>query len=197
MARTKQTVYVTNGCSNHSDKERVKDDFYATPPIATEWLLRVEPDLCAKIWEPCCGMGHISEVLRDNGKWVHSTDLVPRGYGLGEPLDFLQCNSEWTGDIVTNPPYNMAQEFVEKAMELVTDGHKVCMLLKLTFMEGAKRESLFAKYPPKHIHVFSRRINCWPNGEEPKISSAVCYAWFVWEKGYTGDIVIDRIENKY
>lgn len=196
MAKSKQTVYVTNGCSNHSDKERVKDDFYATPPVATEWLLQVE-EIGDQVWEPCCGMGHISEVLRKAGKSVWSTDLVPRGYGLQEPMDFLALEGGTTdGDIVTNPPYNMAMEFVEKAMEMVTDGHKVCMLLKLTFMEGTKRESLFAKYPPKRIHVFSRCINCWPNGVEPKISSAVCYAWFVWEKGWAGDTVIKRIENK-
>lgn len=195
MAKSKQTVYVTNGCSNHSDKERVKDDFYATPPIATEWLLRVE-DLHWHIWEPACGSGHISNVLIHAGKQVMSTDIIPRGYGSDISADFLSETVPWDGDIVTNPPYNLAREFVEKAMELVTDGHKVCMLLKLTFMEGAKRESLFAKYPPKRIHVFSRRIACWANGIEAPYSSAVCYAWFVWEKGYTGDTVIRRIENK-
>lgn len=191
-----QAVYVMNGASNHSANERVENDFYATPPVATEWLLKCEPNLCAKIWEPACGKGHISEVLKENGKWVHSTDLVPRGYGYGVPMDFLACSGKWTGDIVTNPPYELSAEFVEKAMELVTDGHKVCMLLKIQFLEGAKREELFAKYPPKRIHVFSRRINCWENGIENNRSSAVCYAWYVWEKGWTGDTVIKRIENK-
>ena len=40
---------------------------------------------------------------------------------------------------------NCAAEFVEKAMETVTDGNKVCMFLKLQFLEGKKKEENFLK----------------------------------------------------
>jgi len=36
------SVYKTLGASNHTDKEREKDDYYATDPIAIDKLLTVE-----------------------------------------------------------------------------------------------------------------------------------------------------------
>ena len=99
------------------------------------------------------------------------------------------------GDILTNPPYKYAMEFVLKALELIPDGHKVFMFLKVTFLEGQTRyNKLFSKYPPKKIYVFSKRISCAGNGEFEKFpSSAVAYAWYVWEKGFTGDSVVKWI----
>ena len=66
--------------------DREKNDFYATPSQATEKLLQVE-QFDGKIYEPCCGQGHISKVLIDNGYDVESTDLVDRGYGQSH-IDF-------------------------------------------------------------------------------------------------------------
>lgn len=53
------------------------------------------------------------------------------------------------GDIITNPPYGLATEFAEHAMNIITDGHKVAMFLKIQFLETQKRYELFKKYPPK------------------------------------------------
>ena len=110
----------------------------------------------------------------------------------GEQADFLSIdNQQWDGDIVTNPPYAYAQEFVEKALAIIPEGHKVCMFLKLTFLEGKKRKHLFQTQPPARIWVSSSRLLCAMNGEFDKLSgSATAYAWFVWEKGYKGDTVI-------
>ena len=95
-------------------------------------------------------------------------------------------------DIVTNPPYSKAREFVEHALEILEDGRKVAMFLKIQFLEGKARRALFDKYPPKVIYVSSSRLHCVMNGDFERCakSSAICYAWFVWEKGYTGDTVI-------
>lgn len=74
------------------------------------------------------------------------------------------------------------------------DSVKVAMFLKLTFLESKARQKLFEKYPPKTIYVFRNRVDCWKNGIKPdKPSKAVCYAWFVWEKGFKGDPVIKWI----
>ena len=76
-----------------------------------------------------------------------SRDLVDRGYG--EVADFLAIdNLEWDGNIVTNPPYKYAQEFVEKALSIIPKGKKVAMFLKLTFLEGKARRALFRSTPP-------------------------------------------------
>ena len=63
------------------------------------------------------------------------------------------------------------------------------MFLKLTFLEGKSRYSLFAANPPRRVYVSSSRLTCGKNGTEWN-PSAVCYAWFVWEKGYKGEPAI-------
>ena len=95
-------------------------------------------------------------------------------------------------DIVTNPPYSKAKEFVEHALDILEDGHKVAMFLKIQFLEGKSRRALFDKFPPKVVYVSTSRIRCAMNGdfEQYARATAVCYAWFVWEKGYTGETVL-------
>jgi hypothetical protein len=201
-----RAIYTTLGASNHVAEDRAENDFYATHPRATEMLCDLET-FSNKILEPCCGQGHISKVLEARGYSVESMDLIDRGYGKGG-IDFLQYNEVVDRDVITNPPYAKAKEFVEHAMEIVTEGHKVAMFLKLTFLESSGRRELFRKYPPKKIWVSSSRIPCGKNGDfyqrnkdgsikydrdgNPKeVSSAVCYAWFIFEKGYQGPITVD------
>ena len=81
---------------------------------------------------------------------------------------------------------------MEKALESISTGNKVAMFLKLTFLESKSRKALFDKYPPKVIYVASKRLQCGMNGDF-KGTSAVCYAWFIWEKGFTGDPIIKWI----
>lgn len=183
------SIYATHGASNHSDSERAELDYYATDPEAVKMLLEVET-FDHYIFEPACGGCHISKVLIDEGFDVLSTDIVNRGSehqtGVG---DFLQFNPKPRNsrDIITNPPYKYAAEFAEHALDISQESVKVAMFLKLTFLEGAKRKRLFDKYPPKKIYVFRNRVDCWKNGIQPeKPSKAVCYAWFIWEKGFSG-----------
>lgn len=184
------SVFKTLGASNHTDNERQREDYYATEPAATEWLCRLEKFSGRQILEPSCGEGHISEVLKKNGYDVVSRDLVDRGYG--ETADFLAIdNKSWDGDIITNPPYKFAKEFVEKALQIIPEGNKVAMFLKLTFLEGKARRDLFRIAPPVRVWVSSSRLKCAMNGDFNAYgSSATAYAWFVWEKGYKGDTII-------
>lgn len=179
------SAFKTIGASNHCDQERADKDYYATEPAATEWLTKIE-QFRNPILEPSCGEGHISEVLKAHGYEVVSRDLADRGYG--EVADFLSAdNTRWDGDIVTNPPYAFAQEFVEKALAIIPEGRKVAMFLKLTFLEGKRRAGLFNAYPPKRVCVSRSRLLCAKNGDfESSPGSATAYAWFIWEKGYNG-----------
>lgn len=194
------SIYKTLGASNHTDKEREENDYYATDPIAIDKLLLVEQP-SKNIWECAAGEGHLAERLRDKGYNVLTSDIIKRNYNLDYICDFLVDYRDYLftdRDIITNPPYKYAKEFVLRALDLVLYGHKVFMFLKLTFLEGKTRyKELFSKYPPKAVHVFSERIMCAKNGNFQEMKdgggSAVCYAWFVWEKGYTGKTIIDWI----
>jgi hypothetical protein len=194
----KKTRFVTIGASNHVEHERQLDDYYATDPISINGLFsKIHQNLSNNIWECACGEGHMSKRMSElfPDKIVRSSDLVDRGYPC-EVLDFLTYNKpdSFNGDIITNPPYKYAQQFVEKAIETVVDKKLVCMFLKLTFLEGQKRKKMFEKYPPKLIYVFSSRVKCALNGRFEGVgSSAVAYAWFIWEKGWFGKPTIEWI----
>lgn len=171
------------GASNHCENDREKDDFYATDPVAAEWLIKIE-ELNHNIWECAAGEGHLGKVFESHGYNVKATDIIDRGYGIGG-IDFLACENKYNGDIVTNPPYKYAQEFIEHALDLVPTGNKVCMFLKVQFLEGKNRKVLFTQTPPIRVWVSSSRIKCGKNGVFE--NSMIAYAWYVWEKGYTGD----------
>ena len=189
----KQSAFSILGARVFAQHDRAEHDYYATSPEAVEELLKVEK-FTKKVWECACGEGHISKVLEAHGYEVISTDLIDRGFGEGY-VDFLKTEkTNIPFDIVTNPPYKFAKEFAEKAIEVIADGRKVAMLLKIQFLESVKRRELFDKHPPMKIYVFSRRVGCALNGDfEATANRAMCFAWFVWQKGYTGDAVVKWI----
>lgn len=169
------------------------DDLYETPSIATETLFRVEriPRL---VWEPACGPGAIVRVLRDHGVNVVATDLVdygcPRSAG---GFDFLKLRRAPVDClcIVTNPPYKAANAFVRRALELVP---RVIMLLRLAFLESERRSDILDGGRLRRVHVFKKRLpmmhrDGWTG---PRASSAVAFAWFVWDDK-DGPTIVDRI----
>ena len=188
-----RSIYTPLGASSHALSERQSQDYYATEPKAIELLL-IEESFAPVIWECACGEGHLSKVLEKAGYFVISTDIINRGFGSVE--DFLSNHDEncFEGDIITNPPYKYALEFVKQALRVIKPHNKVAMFLKLTFLEGQKRKKFFKNNPPKTVYVSSSRLICAKNGEFEKYgSSAVAYAWYVWEKGYFGNPVIKWI----
>lgn len=195
-----KTTFAQLGASNHSEGEREVNDFYATDPNSLEIFLKaLERDnfkLHNNIWECACGQGHLSKVLESKGYNVLSTDLINRGYGIvDDSTDFINgkyyTHTKYDGDILTNPPYKYAKEFVETALNKISYGNYVIMFLKIQFLEGKERRKLFDEYPPKYVYVNSARQTCYINGDmSKKMSSASCYCWFIWEKEFTGEPII-------
>ena len=186
----KNSIFKTIGASNHTDKERQKEDFYATDPEAIDKLLSTGIKLSNRILEPACGQGHLAKRLEEHGYSVLATDLIDRGYGKGgvDFFTYYRNTAKWDGDILTNPPYKFALDFVKHSLDIVENGRKVIMFLKLTFLEGVERGVFFKKNPPKEIFVFSKRMVCAKNGDfENTLGSAVAYAWYIWEKGFKGE----------
>lgn len=189
------SVFAPLGASNHSTYEREKNDFYATDPKALELLLEIE-GFSHFVWECACGKGHLSEVLKKYGHDVKSSDLIDRGYVGTIVQDFFSITKEdvqkdCARDIITNPPYSRGMDFVKHALDISEDGTKIAMFLKVQFLEGQARRKLFEEHPPKIIYVSSGRLLCARNGDFQDFkSSAIAYAWYIWEKGYTGDTVI-------
>ena len=188
-----KSVYTMIGAKGHTDSERETHDFYATEGKAIELLLDVE-EINHNVWENACGTGNLSKILEERGYNVRNSDIIDRGYPHTQVIDFLKYQGKFNGDIITNPPFKFAKEFVEHSLDIVEDGCKVCMFLKLTFLEGKERKEMFKKFPPKRIYVSSSRLRCAKNNDfDLAGSSAVCYAWFVWVKGDYSDPIIKWI----
>lgn len=199
MARIRggtRSVIATLGATNHSKEDRADLDFYSTVPSTVESLMSKIQEYniqLGTVLEPAVGMGHIADVLKSHNINVVSGDLVDRGYPETHVVNFFDVENIEEDDIITNPPYSFAAEFVEHSMNLLKDDRYCIMLLKIQFLEGQKRRKLFEKYPPKYVWVFSERQKCLKNGKDEGGSSAVCFCWFIWQKGFEGKPMIDWI----
>lgn len=184
------------------ERGRVDNDFYATDPSSTRGLLDAVTFEGNRFLEPCCGQGHIVKVIKEYypNADITAIDIEDRGFGTSG-IDFLTYQSDELFDnVITNPPFVLAQEFIEHSLDLVKDGGKVAMFLKVQFLEGTKRKEFFDKAPLKYVYVFRARQSPWMNGSPvdekgKKWSSTMCFAWFIFEKGYDGEPVIRWIDK--
>lgn len=176
---------------------RQKDDFYATPPWVTLALLKAEP-FAGPIWEPAAGTGRICETIK---QWspereVIATDLVDRGYVPAETgVDFLMEQRRLAPNVVTNPPFKLAREFAQHAMDLGVD--KCALLLKLGFAQGAERTPWLFNSGLARIWVIASRITFEAVADRPQFTSNFVdgYAWFVWERGHEGMAMTGYLEK--
>ena len=186
------SVFKTLAASNHTDKDRQSEDYYATDPIAIDKLIGGGMIIPEYVWECACGEGHLSRRLIEKGHMVMSSDLMDRGYGLVR-FDFLKQEAlpaVLQGEdccILTNPPYKYATEFVEKALELLPEGQPAIFLLKTQALEGKGRwERLYRHGYLHEVYQFTERLLCAKNadfdGMKAGGGSAVSYAWFVFRK---------------
>jgi hypothetical protein len=176
------------------------DDLYETSPVAVEALIK-HVKLPKRIWEPACGKScNIVTTLRNAGHIVLATDLTD--YKWSENLlamgnrDFLKESPHQTFGIeaiVTNPPFKYAHEFVQHARKLCP---LTIMLLRLAFIESVKRNDILDSGDLRQILVFRNRLPMMHlDGFEgnKNNSSAMAFAWFVWDRSYNGKATIERI----
>lgn len=175
-------------------------DFFPTPPWATRALVehvlighgwgrhQFGDMLC---WEPACGAGHMARPLAEYFKDVVATDC--HDYGFGRVHDFLLPDSKRADFVITNPPFRLGREFVERGRQVARQG--VAMLVRTAFLEGGERyRALFNPYPPLIVAPFVERVvmskgrlldpnKSYPDpktGKPKRPSTATSYAWIVW-----------------
>lgn len=168
-------------------------DFYETPKWCIEKFLEKEK-FEWKIVEPCSWAGAISKVLENNWYEVESFDIREDGWVYWQKwVNFLKLDNEKEYfNIVTNPPYVHWQDFIEKSLNKTFN--KVCMFLKLQFLESVGRYDFFKNTPLKKVYVFSKRPTLYPSDWPiPKNKWTIAYAWYVWEHWYEWEPEIDWI----
>lgn len=163
-----------------------KDGFYRTTPYQIARLLERE-GFADPIWEPACGDGAISRVLVEAGREVASSDLIDRGYGQAR-VDFLLEPWARGRSIVTNPPFQLADEFVVHAHRLGIP--KIALFLPVRYLEGQSRyREVWLRHPYARKHVFADRQTLWRGDEPdpPDTGGKIAFAWFIWDADYRGE----------
>ncbi|WP_336800636.1 SAM-dependent DNA methyltransferase [Kaistia sp. MMO-174] len=172
-------------------------EFFPTPPWATRALTRyVLPLVSAELgeqsyWEPCCGEGHQAEVLNESFGHGYASDVYPHGYGAvgsfvgadGFDLDIARCpfRPDW---VITNPPFGLAVEVVERALEEAIEG--VAILVRTLWIESDERYQLFSRYQPTLQATFAERVPMVQYRWDPVASTATSYSWIIWRKPFVG-----------
>ena len=169
-----------------SGYERNADDWYVEPAWAVDALLAVEEKFGGTVIDPCCGGGNIPNRLKIAGCDALSSDIVDRNGAADLLGSFEIILPEIPHEsVISNPPYNLAREFIDCALKHTTD--RVCVLLRLAFLEGMKRREWFGTVPLARVWVSSRRMSMPPGGSDvPAKGGAIAYAWFVFEHGHRG-----------
>lgn len=142
------------------------DDFQ-TPPEALNVLL---PYLRKewRIWEPACGKGNLVRAFQEYGFETIGTDILSeKDFLKWQPIDNFHC-------IITNPPFSLKQQFLERCYELK---RPFALLLPLTTFETAKRQKLF-KENGLEVIFMPKRINFETPNKVEKSSAWFATAWF-------------------
>ena len=176
--------------SQRTEKKDSLDDF-PTPPWATraliEHVIGVERVRDQNVWEPAANRGFMARPLNKYFASVAESDV--HDYGYCAVTDFLNAYGmkgyfNW---IITNPPFNKAQQFIEVAQKTATDG--VAMLVRTSFLEGVMRyQTMYLKNPPDIVAQFSERVPMVKGRIDAKASTATSYCWLVWYIDHLPDV---------
>lgn len=160
-------------------------EFFPTPPWATRALMKyVIPDAGGTAWDPCCGEGHMAEVLEEYFDAVYASDVHDHGCGavgsfVGAGLDVIPSPPVAPHWLICNPPFSLALDFTKRALDEATDG--VAVLVRLAWLETQTRfDELFRRTPPSIVAQFVERVPMTLGRWEPDAGTATPYAWCVW-----------------
>ena len=202
---------------SHSATERAKDDFYqSSPEIANALFECVKAGIKGNklyaaglentvIIDSSAGTGVLLEPFKNNRWYKIGYDIADRGYENVRIQDWFSVDryeldkARWLPRqpeiIVQNPPFKLALEFVQHGLELLNKGELLFSLHRIQFLETRERfAKLYGnKQKPKYVFVFANRVTCVAPDVPNKGQGAMCYAWFMWQKGFRGNTQIKWI----
>lgn len=175
----------------NSSYERKERDLYETPEWVTKALVPHIPGRVKIIWEPACGSGKMAAPLLQSGFDVWACDIEPGGDYI--QADFLGDTPRVSVDrvdaIVTNPPFDLATEFINMALSRTERaGGFVAMLLRTDFDHAKGRSHLFRDCPAfsKKLTLLKRIVWFVEDNGKPKASPSFNHAWFIWDWRHDG-----------
>lgn len=144
---------------------------FQTPPEAILPLLQfIDPNWV--VWECASGNGNLVKAFEERGYQCKGTDIKSDLL-----FDFRYYIPDFEYNcIITNPPYNLKQDFLIRAYEI---GKPFAFLLPLTTFDTGKRQELFNKYGVEVI-FFDKRIHFETPNKVENSKSWFSTAWFTW-----------------
>lgn len=189
-----------------------KSDYYITPHWAIRQFLKAYDDatgylsrLQAQSYEggpvlvldPCAGgdenhpMSYPIVLKEDWGIEPITLDVRPNS--RAEIIaNYLETDVIEKFDLViTNPPFIIIEDIIDKALSDCKDGGHVVMLARLNYFGAQKRAVGFQTNMPKYVFVHSKRMGFDPS--KPSGTDGVEYGHFVWVKGEQPDFTELRV----
>jgi len=186
--------------STNRGASRNENDLYPTPAAPIDALLSVLDIPASTVFhEPCRGTGAIYDRIRCDSKSYCE---------IGEGIDYLKYSVPYPYDlIITNPPFSLALEFLEKSLR---EADTVIYLLRLNFLASRKRRAFWRANRPSHVLALAERpCFAWPctgkgyhatgcgasylpesthvcskcGGKVASGTDSIDYAWFCWDRG--------------
>ncbi len=173
-------------------------DRYYTPDDLAETLvslLTIRAGECAL--EPSAGGGAFARALIDRGCRVCVVDVDPgapafdqKGIASAICGDYLAFTDfppgaeiyDW---VIGNPPYGAAEAHVRASLK---HARNVAFLLRLGFLESAKRIPFWKQWKPRKVWVLAERPSFTGGGTD-----ATAYGFFWWDAAYYGETTLDVI----
>jgi hypothetical protein len=198
-----------------SERPRKKYDFYETPIELSRAsiynFIKDEEYKPLEILDPGAGHGVWGKALCEffgyDSIAISGVEIdektKPEWYVdwyIGDYLDYpnyVTYDSRQPELIIGNPPYSLAEEFVRKSFDLLVDGGYIFFLLRLAFLESAKRIPLYKEFPPKRVYVLQRRPSFFSSNGKTRTTDATSYAMFLWQEGWEGKTELDWLYWEY
>ncbi len=160
-----------------------KLDFFPTPPWAARAICEAVRDLdpeATTMSEPACGQGHFAEPAKEYFKHVEASDVHDYGYGAVRDFLFMPRLTPSIDWVITNPPFQLAQEFAETGLRVAWRG--VALLTRLSFVATIGRFHLIFGRPADSVIVFCERVGMQLGSWDPDGSTMTEYCAVIWSK---------------
>ena len=133
-----------------------------------DWTMMPYEDVLRREWN----ISPTTMDLRDDAPLVdlHGDYLAP---------SILDTPSAKFDLIISNPPFGLIKEFIDRSMELLAPGGKLVFLLRVNYFGTQKRSEWFHRMMPEYAYVHARRISFDPVTRK---TDSIEYMHAVWSK---------------